>query len=105
MNLLKLFLTPLLLMLLFLPGCESSPELKDGYQFGDLSKIALADIQKVKQARNVYCADASTRVLRKAAVITIQSYLPAYPADGICTRLDSILINQIANKNNIRDGP
>ncbi len=98
----------LLMMPMLLTGCQTPPELKDGYQFGDISKIALRDIKKISHARDVYCADASTVILRKAAVITIRSYLPAYPENGICTRLDKVLTDTIAKKDrmtNIRDGP
>ena len=79
----------LLLFAMVLTGASCGPELDDGYQFGDLTRMTIRDINRVIEARDKYCAytgaDSKRRFLRKAAVLAIRAYAPGYPQEGVCT--------------------
>ena len=69
----------------------NEPEMADGYNFGDISKIALRDYQRVVKLRNDYCQlttdNPRYHIAKNLAIQAIRIYAPAYPAEGICTDL------------------
>lgn len=65
-------------------ACGVKDEMKDGYQFGDVSKGLLRDAAVVMEKRGAYCAMAEDNPLRAVALIAIRVYLPLMPADGVC---------------------
>lgn len=78
--------------LILLTGAScNSPEMADGYQFGDLSKKGARDFALVVKKRNEYCSmvktDPAKKTARKIALAAIRMYQPAFPPNGICTDL------------------
>lgn len=80
----------LIALLFWLAGC-TTPELADGYQFGDLSKLTARELAKLHDARVAYCDATSTFALKRLAIVIIQTQLPGYPENGICTDLIHLL--------------
>jgi hypothetical protein len=66
----------------------NNPELEDGYQLGDISRITMRDINRIIEDRERACnyigSDAIKRTLDRAAILAIQHYVPMYPDDGLC---------------------
>jgi hypothetical protein len=70
-------------VLLLIVGC-STPELDDGYQFGDVTRIAIREEKDIKQAINDYCDKAEDSAIRQAALAVIRTKYPFVPENGIC---------------------
>ena len=113
-HVLMLFLWSLLF--LAITGCENTPEFKDGYPFGDVTRLTARNINELDNARNAYCAKTSHSLIRQAALTVIRQQLPDIPEYGLCTTLDKLISSQPGNdgnnktvdehsKNFIRDGP
>jgi hypothetical protein len=73
------------------PTACTSPELADGYQFGDLSRLTARQLSKLHDARVAYCDETSSWPLKRLAIAIIQTHLPGYPEQGICTDLQRLL--------------
>lgn len=58
---------------LLIVGC-STPELDDGYQFGDITHLALREQAEVNQAIKEYCDQNQASVVRYAALKVIRLY-------------------------------
>lgn len=88
--------------LLMAASCNE-PEFADGYQFGDVSRVTMRDVNRLIEVRNRACnyiGESGTRqVLDKIAIAAIRVYAPAYPADGICTHEFDELIMALKNMN------
>lgn len=78
-------------MMLGGPTACTTPELADGYQFGDLSKLTAREISKLHDARVAYCDSTSSSTLKRLAIAVIQTRLPGYPEHGICSNLLQLL--------------
>lgn len=89
----------ILLFLIVASGAScDSPEFHDGYQFGDLTRIAARDINILIDARERACAykdeDDMRAALHRAALVLIRVYQPGYPPGGICDeRFDNLITN------------
>lgn len=83
-------------MLVACAGITTGP-LADGYQIGDLSALAARDIAKLEQARRNYCDQTQGSELRAAALLAIQTQLPAYPANGVCSDLQALIAQTIGH--------
>lgn len=90
----KTVLALCLLILLNGAACNE-PEMSDGYQFGDITRIGARDFQKIVVLRNQYCVmdknDPTAHIAREIALTAIRAYAPAYPPDGICSDLFDLL--------------
>lgn len=64
-------------------------QLNDGYQFGDITRGLAHDLSLLVALRDKTCkfigADDTRKALDKVVVMLIRGYMPAYPANGICT--------------------
>lgn len=85
------------LALLFIPillmACSSPPaEFADGYQFGDITRFTARELTNLEAAREAYCDQTSSSAIKRLAITAIQTQLPAYPADGVCTQLMDVLL-------------
>ncbi len=78
-------------MMLGGPTACTTPELADGYQFGDLSKLTGFELSKLHDARVAYCDSTSSSTLKRLAIAVIQTRLPGYPEHGICSDLLQLL--------------
>lgn len=69
--------------ILLMVGC-STQKLDDGYQLGDLSKLAVREQAEVKQAVTDYCDKTRDSAIRYAALNIIRLKFPFVPENGIC---------------------
>lgn len=69
---------------LFLVACSSPSELEDGYQFGDVTHIAIREEQDIKQAVSDYCDKSKDSIVRATALRVIRLKYPFVPENGIC---------------------
>lgn len=71
----------------------------DAYQFGDLTKAALAKTREIVELRAEYCATEDP-IIRQAAIELIQNIAPDYPEKGICLGLEDAIaeITKIENR-------
>jgi hypothetical protein len=70
--------------LLAATACSSPPELEDGYQFGDISHLAVREQKEIKQAVADYCDKTKDSLIRYAALNIIRLKFPFVPENGIC---------------------
>lgn len=72
-----------------LVGCQKPEELKDGYQFGDGTRIGIGLVQKISEYRHEYCVNGS-QTARVTLVYLVRSVYPDYPVDGLCSDDDAL---------------
>lgn len=78
---------------LLIAGCSSPPaEFADGYQFGDITRFTARELMNIESARETYCDQTSSSASKRLAIMAIQTQLPAYPVDGVCTALMDVLL-------------
>lgn len=68
---------------LLLEACTTQ-ELDDGYQFGDITHLAVREQKEVNQAITEYCDKNRASMVRYAALNVIRLYFPLIPENGIC---------------------
>jgi len=73
-----------LAMSVSLSGCAEPEELKDGYQLGDMSHLAVREQAEVRQAVKDYCDKHRDSAIRYAALNIIRLKFPFIPENGIC---------------------
>lgn len=73
----------IILLFIALLGC-TSPELDDGYQFGDFSTMSARELSSLLGAIDTYCDKVSDSGARKLALQVIRLSYPLVPANGIC---------------------
>jgi len=97
----KMILTAFLPLALSLAACTEPDELKDGYQIGDLSHIAVREIDKVRSAIDDYCDKTRDSAVRYAALNLIRLKYPFIPENGICGKQPGQLQSQLAQDNGV----
>lgn len=102
-----IYLIFIIAVLSFGVGCTTTPEFKDGYQFGDISRVKQRELAALEQVRRDYCDLAQTSILRSVALTYLRAKQPAIPKDGICQKpIEQLIIdNEERFLENIRDGP
>jgi hypothetical protein len=84
----------LTLALFLTQGCASTTPANeaadDSYQFGDITKSAVAQGANLLVLRYRYCIEQDPEV-REAMLEIIKVVAPQYPSDGICTNLSELV--------------
>lgn len=73
----------IIIMALLLSGC-AEPELADGYQLGDFTKMGGRELSNLIGAIDTYCNKVSDSSSRKMALQVIRLSYPLVPSNGIC---------------------
>ncbi len=97
------FILLTLTFLLALLGCNQ--ELKDGYQFGDITHYNARKLDAIHQHRVNYCSAYSNSTTRQIALTAIRAQYPLVPKDGICIGLTSQETLSPPETNPIRAAP
>jgi len=93
----------LFITLLSLAGCQQ--ELKDGYQWGDVTHFNARKLDAIHQHRVNYCSVYSASITRKVALAAIRAQYPLVPIDGLCLGLTTEKPIAALPTNRIREDP
>jgi|GEM_PF-1509209 len=77
-----------------LQGCKPE-QLKDGYQFGDGTKIVLEAVRTIAHYRYAYCVEGNQGV-RSLLISAVRAWEPDYPEAGICSDAGELAANLAA---------